>query len=65
VSRDGITDVATVLNRKGLATNASGGIALNPRFDIVIDDGTALRINYPLTVRSDATAMRDALGAAV
>jgi hypothetical protein len=61
VHRDGLDAVALALNLNGLRTRPYRGPSLNKRFDLEAYDMPPLRLNFPLSGRSDAEAIRAAV----
>jgi hypothetical protein len=59
--RDGLDTVALALNLSGLRTRPYRGPSLNKRFDLEAYDMPPLRLNFPLSGRSDAEAIRAAI----
>ena len=58
VQRNGLDTVALALELSGLRTRPYPGPSLNKRFDLEADDMPPLRLNFPLSGRSDAEAIR-------
>jgi hypothetical protein len=59
--RDGLDTVALALNLSGLRTRPYRGPSLNKRFDLEAYNMPPLRLNFPLSGRSDAEAIRAAI----
>lgn len=59
--RAGLDTVALALNLSGLRTRPYRGPSLNKRFDLEAYDMSPLRLNFPLSGRSDAEAIRAAV----
>jgi hypothetical protein len=61
VHRDRLDTVALALNLSGLRTRPYRGVSLNKRFDLEAYDLPPLRLNFPLSGRSDGEAIRAAV----
>jgi hypothetical protein len=61
VHRHGVDTVALALSLSGLWTNPFRGPVLNKRFDLEADDMPPLRLNFPLSGRTDAEVIRAAV----
>jgi hypothetical protein len=61
VRRDGLDTVALALNLSGLRTKPYRGPTLTKRFDLEAHDMPPLRLNFPLSGRADAEAIRAAV----
>ena len=59
--RNGLDTVALALNLSGLGTRTCRGPSLTKRFDLEAYDMPPLRVNFPLSGRSDAEAIRAAV----
>jgi hypothetical protein len=61
VHRDGLDTVALGLNLSGLSTEPVRGPSLTKRFDLVAEGMPPLRLDFPLSGRADAEAIREAV----